>query len=212
MIYESVEADAPLRQGDIFVRIPRSEFQFNSIPVLADDAILRVQDWLDVSTQREGVDVIMRIRPTMGIVITQDCDATRARDVSLCEIRPFHDVDAYKRDQNDTPKKWVSLITQHARMNQKWFYLPVDPSFQINERSAVDFRVVMNVPMAGLAAAAGIIRVGRLNPVATSHFRERIAEFFRRYPYDEWYPLTKDEFQFYDNDKGPVEPFDWQRP
>lgn len=45
---------------------------------------------------------------------------------------------------------------------------------------------------------------------AYEHYREKIAEYFRRYPYDEWYPLSKEEFKVYNDEKGPVEPFPWQ--
>ena len=37
------------------------------------------------------------------------------------------------------------------------------------------------------------LRRGRLNFLADEHFRERIGEFFRRYPYDEWYALNREE-------------------
>jgi len=58
----------------------------------------------------------------------------------------------------------------------------------------------------------GRFRVGRLNEVASEHFRERIGGFFRRYAYDEWYPLDKAEFEAYRKEKPePVEPFDWQK-
>lgn len=40
---------------------------------------------------------------------------------------------------------------------------------------------------------------------------ESIAQYFRRYPYDEWYPLTNEDFLEYNKEKGPVEPFEWQK-
>lgn len=56
-------------------------------------------------------------------------------------------------------------------------------------------------------------RVGRLNHVGTEHFRESLAQYFRRYPYDEWYPLSSEELREYQNDIAPdhAEPFPWQR-
>ncbi|MBM4082926.1 MAG: hypothetical protein FJ278_24680 [Planctomycetes bacterium] len=57
----------------------------------------------------------------------------------------------------------------------------------------MDFMVTIRVPLQDLAALRSL-RKGRLNPIADEHFRERIAEFFRRYPYDEWYPLDQREF------------------
>jgi hypothetical protein len=98
----------------------------------------------------------------------------------------------------DTPKKWVRLITQQARKNYKWFYLPEQRDVGVVEKSAVDFRLTFSLclPDVRQLARAGR-RAGRLNSVASAHFRERIAEFFRRYAYDEWYPLDQDEFDVY---------------
>ncbi|HUW31054.1 MAG TPA: hypothetical protein VM223_05525, partial [Planctomycetota bacterium] len=53
-------------------------------------------------------------------------------------------------------------------------------------------------------------RRGRLNDVALAHFRERVAEFYRRYPYNEWYPLNKDELKAYLKDHPGSEPYRWQ--
>jgi hypothetical protein len=55
------------------------------------------------------------------------------------------------------------------------------------------------------------LRKGRLNETAYQHFRECIAQYFRRYPYDEWYPLNKDEYNAYiESRKCQVEPFPYQ--
>ena len=61
---------------------------------------------------------------------------------------------------------------------------------------AVDFRSVFSLDREDLTRFEAH-RVGRLNPVATEHFREKLAEFFRRYPYDPWYPLSREEFEIY---------------
>ena len=55
------------------------------------------------------------------------------------------------------------------------------------------------------------LRRGRLNKIAFQHYRESIAQYFRRYPYDEWYPLNNEEFEEYNLNKGPVDPFEWQK-
>jgi len=55
--------------------------------------------------------------------------------------------------------------------------------------------------------------VARLRTPAIEHFRERLSEFYRRYPYDEWYPLNREEYQKYVADKGgdeDIKPFPWQ--
>ncbi len=55
------------------------------------------------------------------------------------------------------------------------------------------------------------LRKGRLNAVADEHFRERIGEFFRRYPYDEWYALDEQEMSEYKKEYPDTEAFPWQK-
>jgi hypothetical protein len=118
----------------------------------------------------------------------------RAPDICLCEVKPFVDVVKVSEPRND--KKWTELLTTSAIKNLKWFYLPSDPTVGFADRRAVDFQAVLRIPREELERARHL-RVGRLNPVADEHFRERLAEFFRRYPYNEWYPFSKAEFEAY---------------
>jgi len=55
-------------------------------------------------------------------------------------------------------------------------------------------------------------RVGTLNSVANEHFRECLGHFFRRYSYNEWYPLTQEQFLAYRESKKSEEitPYEWQ--
>ncbi len=69
--------------------------------------------------------------------------------------------------------------------------------------------VTLRVPRAELEEVR-YLRKGRLNNVADEHFRERIGEFFRRYPYDEWYPLDQDEMEAYIKEYPDIRPFPWQ--
>jgi hypothetical protein len=143
-------------------------------------------------------------------VATQDCDALRGRDITLCEIESFRAVE--KKCQNtNSPKGWKNIITQHARINLKWFYLPPDPRLGFTDKMAVDFAVTLRVPRTELEQVRHLRR-GRLNPIADEHFRERIGEFFRRYPYDEWYPLDPEELRVYQGDYPDAAPFPWQPP
>ena len=74
---------------------------------------------------------------------------------------------------------------------------------------AVDFLLTLRLPLKDLMASRGRRRA-RLNAVADEHFRERIGEFFRRYPYDEWYPLNEREFAAYQSDYPDAQAFPWQ--
>jgi hypothetical protein len=73
-----------------------------------------------------------------------------------------------------------------------------------------DFLTPIRVPRLTLERLLNF-RKGRLNEVAKQHFRERLAEFFRRYAYDEWYPLTRDELAEYRKSYPNAEPFPWQQ-
>lgn len=210
MIYEYPDASAPVRQGDIFVGLPRVETSLGRIPVLEEDGSTTEREWREVALQEKQIAAVLPVRPVAAIVATQDCDATHGQDITLCEIRPFQQVER-KAAQTTAAKKWKNILTQHARINQKWFYLPPDARIGFREKMAVDFMVTLRVPRVELEALRDFRR-GRLNPVADEHFRERIAEFFRRYPYDEWYPLNSEELDAYKQEYPDVRPFPWQQP
>jgi hypothetical protein len=75
---------------------------------------------------------------------------------------------------------------------------------------AVDFRIVLPVKRQELERLKDL-RIARLNHIACEHFRETLGQFFRRYAYNEWYPLTKEEFRCYAQDRDePVAPYPWQ--
>lgn len=208
MIYEFPSTDLPIRQGDIFVSLPRVDISLRELPLLGADGEVRQANWREVADRNEPVTGIVGMRPVTAIVITQDCDSIRAPDITLCEIRSFRDVER-KSAQTKAPKSWVGLLTQHARVNQKWFYLPPDQNIGFTEKMAVDFQVSLSVPREELEELRDFRR-GRLNTVADEHFRERLSEFFRRYPYDEWYALDAEEFAVYKSEHPEAEPFEWQ--
>jgi len=207
MIYEYPDQSAPLRQGDIFVGIPRIELSLQRV-VLADAEGEREANWQELAGRTEHFNIMVPVRPVAAIVATQDCDTLHSRDITLCEIRKFQDVERKSKDTR-APKSWKNLITQQARINQKWFYLPPDEKVGFTDKMGVDFLVTLRVPRADLEALRSL-RKGRLNSTADEHFRERIAEFFRRYPYDEWYPLNKEELEVYRQEYPEAQPFPWQ--
>ncbi len=106
----------------------------------------------------------------------------------------------------------MKLITKHSRLNLKWFYLPPEPKIGFNDKMAVDFQTVIPASRSYLEKNASTLRLGRLNEIASEHFREKIAEFYRRFAYDEWYSLDKKELAEYKKDKPePIPPFPWQQ-
>ena len=82
--------------------------------------------------------------PTIAIVGTQECDALRAPNITLFEVRPFRDVEGKSKDTKK-PSSWVPIITQHARINQKWFYLPADERLGFGEKMGADFLTPIRV-------------------------------------------------------------------
>ena len=207
MIYEFPDQTKPIRQGDIFIGLPRIDLSLEQI-LLADEEGERVTKWEELASQSSPVDIIVSARSVASIVATQDCDASHSRDITLCEIREFRDVEG-KSKNTTAAKSWKNLLTQHARLNQKWFYLPPSEQLGFSDKMAVDFLVTLRVPREDLENLRSLRR-GRLNPIADEHFRERIGEFFRRYPYDEWYALDKKEMAEYKKEYPDADPFDWQ--
>jgi hypothetical protein len=209
VIYEYPPSDVPIRQGDIFTGLPRVEVSLRTIPILESDGATYEREWRDIARNGQKVAAVCPIRPVFAIVATQDCDAIRAPDITLCEIRPFQDVER-KAAETSKAKRWMSILTQQSRINQKWFYLPPDPTIGFADKMAVDFLTTIRVPRCELEEMRDL-RKGRLNDTADEHFRERISEFFRRYPYDEWYSLNEDELEAYLQDHPDATPFPWQR-
>jgi len=208
MIYDYPAPNEPLRQGDIFVGLPRVEISLKRVPVLTDDGDRIETAWDDLVNEGKPVTAVLAVRPVMGIIASQDCDASHIPDITLCEILGFREVE-HKAKDTTSSKSWVRIITQHCRLNQKWFYLPPDAKMGFQEKMGVQFYVTIRLPRQDLEDMRRL-RKGRLNELARAHFRERIAEFFRRYPYDEWYPLNQDELAEYKRDHPDAEPFPWQ--
>jgi hypothetical protein len=72
-----------------------------------------------------------------------------------------------------------------------------------------DFLTSISIPRLALERLIRF-RKGRLNEVAAQHFCERLSEFFRRYAYDEWYALTREELAEYQKHHPDAAPFPWQ--
>jgi hypothetical protein len=213
MIYDYPPEDDPIKQGDIFCGIPCIELPKENIPVVEEEETeerVRVISWRDFTESGDAVTAIVGIRPVTAIVGTQNCDASRERDITLFEIRVFQEVEGRSKDTKST-KGWISLITRQARVNQKWFYLPPELKIGFSDRMGVDFRAAIRIPRTTLEGLRKC-RMAHLKLVAEEHFRERLAEFFRRYPYDEWYPFTTEEFEIYSSSQNDasIKPFPWQ--
>jgi hypothetical protein len=212
MIYEIPSSNSPVQQGDIFRYIPRIDINLEQLSVVDGDDFYE-RNWVDLtgSGGNSPITTVVAIRPVTAIVITQDCDAVRVDDIALAEIVLFEQVmsDIVKAKY---PEKTWGIITKQSRLNLRWFYLPIDESIGFAQRMAVDFHSVLRTSRFFLERNIAQFRVARLKEIAYEHFREKLSEYYRRYPYDEWYPLDKNEYQEYRKSKNePVDPFDWQK-
>lgn len=212
MIYEAVGSTEPIQQGDIFCNIPRVDFSLSALAVIDEDDAPKAMTWRDALTSNPNVPIsaVLAVKPVTAIVITQNCDATRGQTLSLCQIEDY----LVATNQTSPPrdaKAWQRLLMRMSRQNPRFFYLPMDANFSLNAKSAVDFRVVLPVPRLDLESMRDL-RIARLNKVALEHFREALSHFFRRYAFNEWYPLTREEFTAYAEQAGEeVTAFDWQK-
>jgi hypothetical protein len=209
LIYDFPGVEAPIRQGDIFTGMPRVDLSLKNFVVIDGEGNALPAKWPDIAKIGKPVVIPVPVRPVTAIVATQDCDAIRAPEIVLCEVQPFEQVEGKLKTITNT-RKIVDLITQHSRINQKWFYLPPSEKLGLGSKMAVDFRLTLRVHREDLEDLKPS-RVGRLNDLAEAHFRERIGEFFRRYPYDEWYALTPEETDAYAKDRENVTRYPWQK-
>ncbi len=211
MIYDFTEPAAPIRQGDVFISLPSVTISLDRMLILnsADQSTSETK-WqcvVEDGNDSPEVTLIASARSVRAIVLTQNCDAMRSEYITFAEIVPFSSV--LGESVPSSHKKWQSKIVQHAKNNTRYFYLPESSSHGIGERSAADFRMVFRLPRVELERLHALRRC-RLNQVATEHFRESLAHFVRRYPYNEWYPLTKEEFAEYSHEYK-VDPYEWQQ-
>ena len=212
MIYEVPPPSDPIQQGDIFKGIPRIDINLASLSLLEEGEQLETtwQDILADEALPQRVTAVLPVKPVLAIVITQNCDAIRSSVLSLCEIGDYL-MEGEKATPPKNPKGWQSKIVKGMIEQPKFFYLPAEPPVGIADRKAVDFRSVLRVLRTDLEGIRDH-RLGRLMQVADEHFRETLAQFFRRYPVNAWYPLTKEEFQAYaESQKGEtIPPYPWQ--
>ena len=204
MCYDLLENDRPIRQGDIFYPLPYTILSLEALQTISM-AGLKASKWNDIKDivmeeeEEEEAEIAISIglRKTWGIVASQDCDASDAPNISLFQIDPFVKV----HSRPSSPTRWVNTLTERLCKNAKWFYLPKDDRVGINEEKAVNFHKVIQLKRVDLERNKNLRR-GRLSDFAYEHYREAIAQYFRRYPYNEWYPFNKAQLEAYADTKG----------
>ncbi len=204
--YTAPSNSDPLEQGDIFAGLP--------LPVLHWDSIEYVNNLLDLETKNlsdlgdEPFHAQIKVDRVYGVLCSQNCDVIRGDSLLFAQIRPFHEVMPSYKDKT-SPKEWKDLITKNSRLNAGWFYLPKESPFI--ERMAIDFSSMIMVRRINGYPYENM-RIARLPNVANDHFRAKLSDYFRRYAYDEWYPLSMEELEKYkhDNKDPDIQNFPWQ--
>jgi hypothetical protein len=213
VIYDLIGDKEPIRQGDIFYPLPYTVLSLDKIQTLRkiDETklVTEASNWRNLQSRDDVIVASVGLKKTWGIVATQNCDAPKSPFVSLFQIEPFEDV--FKMGSPKSHKSWKNAITTQCRLKSNMFYLPPEVKIGIDRRMAVNFHKVFQIQGADLNENLSLRR-GRLNKTSYEHYRECIAQYFRRYPYDEWYSLNKDEFNAYAEDnKCFIKPFDYQK-
>ncbi len=231
MIYQLLDPAKPVRQGDIFRLLPIAEaIPLQDVTILqgtearpgvssSADAIVRNMTWFDAS-QRFGQwpqQIVVTVSRSYGIVMTQDCDCAFNPHIAVCRVTRFSDVFPESLPQEWGPEKRAKTLIELYKTSPRWFYLPPDKGIGFTEKMAADFKSVTHVSSSGLADLRGALRVGRLNDVAASHFRERVCDFYSRYAFNEWYCLDAEEYRAYrawrekkGTQPASIEPYEWQ--
>ena len=144
MIYNIPKQYEPIKQGDIFLGIPKVEIEFaQGLPTIVDDSTKI--PWDDIVNKGEITPAVLPVFPVPAIVISQDCDARREADITLCEIKEFCKIET-DYDKISSPPRKVKFLTRQCRINLKWFYLPPDAKLGFDKAMAVDFLSTINVP------------------------------------------------------------------
>lgn len=219
MVYELVDNNQPIQQGDIFKDLPIPFISIEKETLIYErDSAKADKKSIKRAFQSSSCSLInasFTLQRGYGIVITQNCDAIRDPRISFCFIDKLFEI--YPTEERSRPKNtksWASFLSGQVHNNPGIFYLPPSTLYRMidigfNERMAVDFSQIFNLDREELEQNK-TLRIGRLGSVANEHFREKLSNYFRRFAYNNWMPLTKDEFEEYKY-KDVSEPYFWQQ-
>ncbi|KKK42306.1 hypothetical protein LCGC14_0543410 [marine sediment metagenome] len=188
MIYKELSLSDDLQQGDIFTELPFSYFDLDALFVYTDDSTFGEISWKDLT--KEDIQILADIEKVYAIILSQDCDCLREEYISLIVVSEW------KKDYKKS-NKWREEIIKLNRSRPSKMYLPPDSNFNINKKMHIDFSQIFNLKRENLINLKNL-RLCRLNEEAMDHFREKLAFYFHRYAFDEFYPLDKEEMDSYE--------------
>lgn len=211
MIYNYPKSEEPIRQGDIFFYLPAVQnIDLDTLRVITSEG--QVSD-IDIKDFQEDItlDIKISAEAATGIVLTQDCDTERNSIITFLRIFPLS---VQNPNPPKDPKKYFKFILDTPNSECKWYYLPADEKMGFKTAMMVSFESTFQVTRNSLENHKEL-RKARLNEEqALPHFRRLISDYFTRYAYDKWYPLTKEELVEYNklqDDDEKVEPFPNQK-
>ncbi|MDD2681090.1 MAG: hypothetical protein PHE20_03255 [Patescibacteria group bacterium] len=202
--YKIPVTEDDLNQGDIFESIPFVQLDSKIVTQMVEtENDLKTMDISShVPDEDQKTDlVVASIMWKPGIVISQNCDATREEYISFCEIRRLEDTDKdYAQIAHKSVERKIEYLSKKEYQHQfKYFYLLQDQGVFDGNKMAVDFRRIYQVKKEIIDALKNK-RIARLTDKSLDHFRSKLGNYFKRFAYDGWYVLNKGEYDiFYDN-------------
>lgn len=202
--YKTPSTEDDLNQGDIFISLPFVQLESKIVTQMieSDNELKDIDISSYVPDEDQKTDlVVASIIWKPGIIISQNCDATREEYLSFCEIRKLEDIDKdYAQIIHKTIERKIDYLSRKEYQHQfKYFYLLQDQGIFDGNKMAVDFRRIYQVKKEIIDALKNK-RTIKLGGRSLDHFRSKLGNYFKRFAYDGWYVLNKEEYDiFYDN-------------
>jgi len=189
MIYQSVPLEDDIRQGDIFINLPFIYANLEELNVYNTETTFR-QISIDQIEEKEGSILTLFEKMDFSIVLSQDCDCLRSPFISLIVITEW--------ERNiRSHKSWMNEIIKLNDDSPYRMYLPPEEDFNIIKRMFIDFSLIFYARRENLENLR-TLRICRLNIEAMEHYREKLAYYFHRYAYTEYYPPNRKEMDEYE--------------
>ena len=194
MYYDYPPSSDEIKQGDIFLDIPRVAFSFSELLSIVEEGKDKPVSisWEEILDKKKNVAAILGVDSVPAIVASQSCDAQSKEHITLCEIVELTEIRAFNNYEGWMSKRRAEQLVEQNRKMPGIFILSPDEQVGFSRRMAVDFSRTIGVYREDLKNFTAK-RKGRLKKFACEHFREKLSHFFHRYAWDEWYILSKEE-------------------
>ena len=193
MFYEFPPASDNIKQGDIFLNIPRVALEFSQeLSILEQEEKTFSLTWQEIVNNKKDVSAVLGLYSVPAIVVSQSCDTLRKEYITLCEIVELSTIKAFNNYEERAPKNIAKDLLKCNSDMPDFFYLPPDNGIGFSNKMAVIFSNTINLLRTDLGNFIDN-RKGRLDKTAYEHFREKLSHFYHRYAWKEFYILNKEE-------------------